>query len=80
MTRLLGMVAELREHGTEPTTVALSADDELHLFGSADATFGAPGHEAASQGKERWRAFLVRWFQQTIKLALTFDATETSVR
>jgi hypothetical protein len=80
MTRLFGMAAELRAQGIEPTAVELSGDDELHLFGSAEPTFGATGAEATTRGLDGWRAFLVHFFDHTMKLQLTFDAEETKVR
>jgi hypothetical protein len=79
MTRLLALVVELREQGTEARTIHLSLADEVVLFESAGNTFGPPGEEAAGTSAAAWREFLVAWMRGRVDLAVVFDASETRV-
>ena len=79
MTRLHSMVVELRSAGTEPYLVHLSAEDEHRLRHSALYAFGQPGADAAGAPDGEWRTFLLRWFERTVSLTVSFDARETSV-
>lgn len=80
MTRLLSLSADVYSAGRAPQVVQLDARDELQLRRSALHTFGQPGADAALASDEAWRAFLVRWFERTVSLAVVLDADETSVR
>jgi hypothetical protein len=59
--------------------VHLSAEDELTLFATVEATFGAHAAAQARRGSEAWRAFLVTWFRDHVSLVLVLDAEHTRV-
>jgi hypothetical protein len=80
MTRLYGMVEELRAAGRDATIIELSADDEATLRTSASHAFGEAGAIAAAAGTDIWRSFFSTHLRKIVGLRIEFDATETCVR